>query len=565
MQPSAMTELPDPSAQGESLSLSARIRKYIFHYFLPIPALLVLFGIHLPPLAAGFVIPFKTDIRHMDFIASPWGGLDHFRRLFRDPLFGHALANTIVIKLSAALLCGFAALGLGLALHSLRSRRLKGGLAVLFLVPFFIPSAVLLYGVLDLLPAGFVLQPDGFPLGVGARARLLAIALLVLKTCGIPAALAMLAAGTCAGRAAVPAALRAVAAFVLVQLSGLFSADFDLIRALGHPLVLESVVTLDDYIFRTGFQMIDIGLAGAAWMVQFVLQFPLLLAAYFLIRRFLSPGLFGAGREEAAGQGAAPETARGRRIAGAAAVSTYALCIVLLLYRLYVRPFLLPSDAAASGDRMAGTAFCAGVVLVSLAVIFHVLFTAMLAYPLTVRTLPGRGFYKALLLLFAAAGPMMLQQFVYFRSLMMWNTVLPYVLLGLFNPASVFVLKEWFNRRFGERKHMAERSGQGEARTMAVLFLPNVWRPLVGLAVLQAAAMWNSFQIPLVYFSAPALHTPVLAFASLALGFGTGDAPFGDPMVLQAGALAGLPPVLLFLLFSRWVTAELFVSQIRRH
>src|SRR5690606_2973691 len=115
------------------------------------------------------------------------------------------------------------------------------------------------------------------------------------------------------------------------------------------------------------------------------------------------------GQQAATAETAAPAGTGGPawRIAGALIVSLYGLLVVFLLVRLFVYPFLQTSDHAANlGAHLSAMPFFTYLILIFFMVIFHSVLTGLLAYPLTARTLPGRGAYKALLWLFVAAGPM---------------------------------------------------------------------------------------------------------------------------------------------------------------
>lgn len=561
MQQSSKPESSKHETQA-ALSLPARIWKYKLHYVLPLPAMLLFLSLYLPALAIAFVLPFKDFSPAQGLFTSSWVGLDHVRSLLWDPLFRHALVNTVTIKLSSVIFGGLVALGLALALHALRPRWLRGALVTLFLVPFVIPSAALAHVGRDLFSFTPRFPLDGSGPGDAMLAKVIVIALVILKTCGIPVALALatIAAGGAnpeegyARRVAVPA-LRAICAFMLVQLSAFFTVDFELIHLLFNPMNVESLITVDVYVFRRFIHM-SYGLAGSAWLVQFVLQLPLIVAAYFLIRRYLSSSLFQHGLPAS---GERP-VGIGGRVLAAIGVSLHALVIGFFLYRLFVRPFLQTSMHAADLDVwLPAGSFAAYLFVIFWIVVFHLLLTVMLAYPLTVRDLPGRGLYKSVLLFFVAAGPMALQQF--FQLKLLTNALIPFFLTGLFNLMGVFVLKERFNEQFGDRKRLAERSGLGEAHTLVTLFLPKIWRPLIGLGVLQAIVLWNSYLIPLLYARSADYYSPILHFQALFLS----QTEFDDPLVLRAAALISLPPLLLFPVFRRWVTGDLFLSQIRRY
>jgi putative aldouronate transport system permease protein len=55
------------------------------------------------------------------------------------------------------------------------------------------------------------------------------------------------------------------------------------------------------------------------------------------------------------------------------------------------------------------------------------------------------------------------------------------------------------------------------------------------------------------------MHFHILTTGGQAMGI-----EFSDPLILQYGALISLPSVLLLLIFRRWITSEVLLSQIRR-
>jgi putative aldouronate transport system permease protein len=99
------------------------------------------------------------------------------------------------------------------------------------------------------------------------------------------------------------------------------------------------------------------------------------------------------------------------------------------------------------GDIMPAGRFILFLVLTFVAVIFHLLITLTLAYPLTVKDLPGRRLYKGFLLIVMLLGVGSISEYFMVHEMGMANTIFPYMFLGFFNIVSVFVLKSIFNSK----------------------------------------------------------------------------------------------------------------------
>jgi multiple sugar transport system permease protein len=128
-------------------STTARRRERWF-YALASPWLIGLLLFQAGPIAGAFVLSFaEWPLPH----APRFVGLDHFRMLLSDPLFGRTLTNTLYYTLGSV--PPGVALGLGLAM--LLNRKRRG--VVLFRTVFFLPSVV--SGVAMALLWGWVFNP----------------------------------------------------------------------------------------------------------------------------------------------------------------------------------------------------------------------------------------------------------------------------------------------------------------------------------------------------------------------------------------------------------------------
>src|SRR5690606_33501688 len=150
----------------------------------------------------------------------------------------------------------------------------------------------------------------------------------------------------------------------------------------------------------------------------------------------------------------------------------------------------------------------------------------------------------------------------FFRSIGALNTWFPIAAGGFFAILPIFVLKSIFNARHGHLKEQAELEGRGELHAFFHLYLPKVWKPLLGLGVLQLAALSNAALPALMYVANPELYPPALRFLQFTTGGAAGIEP-GDPLVLAFGAVISLPSLLLLLLFRPFLSGEVIVSQTR--
>ncbi|TMV47350.1 hypothetical protein FE783_22380 [Paenibacillus mesophilus] len=561
-------------------SLLARIWKYKLHYMLVIPALLLIFVFKIIPFVIALILPFKRYILTKGIWDSPWVGMNNFIHLFGDPSFRNVIANTLLIKLGYIAASGATALVVALALSCVASGKLRTAFATLFLVPYFVPTLIFAY------IATIVFTPSHSPLldiqalvWIDIRYfRILLVMVELLKTCGIPILIALAAINSKHAASVrdgmddrtsdhrfitmnVFPAVRAISAFMLLQLSALLSTDFELVSSLYSPLVYEVGDTISTYMVRTGLMNLEISRAGAVWLIQFAVQLLLAILAYLVVRgRFLAD-LFSGSRQT----NAIRTTHGGKGLAGIGVAVLYALVVSVPLYMLFVYPFTNPSSAGHSLSKLLSESnflLYTGINLA--AVIINMLMTVTLAYPLTVKDLPGRSLYKAFLLLVLTMGSGAMHEYLMVKSLGMVNTFFPHLFYGFFSVIPVIVLKSIFNSKYADLKAKESAEGRGELRTFFMLFIPKIWKPLLALGVLQFASLWNSYYMSLVYLARKEMYPPIMLFLSTALSGGKTGIPYGDPVLLQYAAVVALPPLLLLLLFRRWLTSEVLLSQIQK-
>ncbi|BBH19535.1 hypothetical protein Back11_08800 [Paenibacillus baekrokdamisoli] len=565
----------------QSSNLLDRIWKYKLHYIIVLPAMIFILIFKIIPFISAGYLSFTDYSFFRGIFNSPWVGTENFRNLFSDPGFISALSNTMIIKLSYIAASGITALVVALLVSMIASRRLRNLFSTLFLVPFFIPAAVFAYLALLILSPDHspILQMDAFVWVDPDHFRPLLVATEVIKSCGIPIIIALAAIsakrnsflridmeeGKGGKRSFVYShiipALKAITAFMLIQFSTLLSPDFELVSQLVNPLVQNVGDTLDTYYYKSVFVNAQFGHAGVLWIIQFVVQLLFTLLAYLLIRGLFVKDVFSPVEGEARQQ----VTNKGRNLAGIVGSLVCSVVVLLFIYVLFVYPF----TGKSTSERGLGDLFSAYTFFIHggfdfAAVIINLLITLTLAYPLTVKDLPGRSFYKVFLLFIMTMGSSIaLQDYLMVKNLEMVNTIFPLTINGFISILNVFVLKSIFNSKHSALKEQASAEGRGEFHAFFTLFIPKVWKPLVAMGVLQFVALWNSYYSSLLYTSDVNRFSPIMKFVALVTR-NPGDTRPSLAVILEYGAIVSIPSILLLLLFRRWLTAEVLIGQSRK-
>ncbi|WP_054027922.1 hypothetical protein [Bacillus sp. FJAT-28004] len=569
--PSTQSKLHNHST--DPASLPQRIWKFKLHYLIVIPALMLIFIFKLLPFANGIMMSFVDYKVFVGLFESTWVGFNHFAQLFDDEIFRRTIVNTFVIKAGYILVSGCIAFLLALALSSIRYKLLRELFSSLFLVPFFIPSFVFAFIFVYILSESTspFITSGTLILADASYIRPTIVFIEVLKTCGIPIVIALAAIASkhasvkrqnselkssisYSAMNVIPA-LKAVAAFMVLQLSAIMSTDYELIRSLLNPLVSVTGETLDSYIFKLGFLMMNVSPSAAAGVFQFVVQLLFTIIAYFIVKKLFLKQLFSEHTD------AVIKTAnKGRSLIGIVTACLYSIAVLFSLYMLFIYPFTGAREAGQSvWNFISFWNVFSYTVINFVAVIIFLLMTVTLAYPLTVKHLPGRSLYKLFLLIVISMGSGMINEYIFIRNLELVNTIFPQMFLGFFNLAAVFVLKSIFNGRHADLKAQAEASEKGELHTFFTLFIPKIWKPLLALGVLQFVALWNSYLPSFIYTSQLEKQSPIMKLVQLA-----SSGEMDSTLMLQLGALLSLPSVILFLVFRKWLTSEVFIGQIRK-
>ncbi|MDQ0874744.1 putative aldouronate transport system permease protein [Paenibacillus sp. V4I3] len=553
-----------------------RIWKYKLHYIIVIPALLLIALFKIFPLITGIVMSFKNYVVFRGLWGSPWVGFDNFFQLFRNAEFQNAFTNTLIIKLAVMTICGMIAFVVALAVSGVRSSKLRNLTTTLILMPYFIPSVVVAYVISHML-APVQLEKLNLHLFILGDPKFFLPMLVIveaLKTCGIPILLALaaieskravlltqnIASESYISTYVIPA-IRAILAFTVFQLSTILSTDFELVSNLYNPLVYDVADTIDTFSFRSGLISGKYNVASTIGMIQFVVQLLGTFAAYLLVRRLFFHDLF----NKSKGIETIQLNSKRRHTIGIVVSTLYAIGIIVLIYYICIQPFTVRSASGLNlWQALPVSRYVDYFVINFAAVIVNLFITATLAYPLTVKDLPGRNIYKLVLLFVLAAGSGTISEYVTIKSLGMINTIYPQMIFGFFAILNVFVVKSMFNSKYASLKEQNAAQGRGELYTFFTLFIPKVWKILIALGVLQFVSLCNSYFVSSLYMSNSNTFSPIMVFRTMTTGLNKMGVEPGDPIVMQIAAIITLPSLVLLLVFRKWLTSEVLISQARK-
>jgi putative aldouronate transport system permease protein len=310
-----------------------------------------------------------------------------------------------------------------------------------------------------------------------------------------------------------------------------------------------------------GFMQVDMSASAAISLLQFCVQLAFTWLAYVIVRSFFLRDLFNPTRDYSL----LKTGKKSNGYIGLTALILYSLIVLLPLYVLYVNPFLnLSSSSFALGNIFSAGNFITYYIIYFVAVCISLLLIVTLAYPLTVKDLPGRNLYKAFLLFVMVMGGTNLGEYLLVKDLGMIDTHFSQLVFGYFPIVSVFVIKSIFNSSYADLKEKAASDGRSELQMFFSLFIPKVWKPLVALGILQFVSLWGSFYSSLIFMSRPENFSPSAQLFSILLGGKTSGVNADDPIIILYAGIVSLPPILLFLVFRRFLTSEVLLSQVRK-
>jgi multiple sugar transport system permease protein len=150
--------------------------------------------------------------------------------------------------------------------------------------------------------------------------------------------------------------------------------------------------------------------------------------------------------------------------------------------------------------------------------------------------------------------------FLFIRNLglldSLWSLIITYLAVTV--PFSVFVLVSYFESLPDELDKAARVDGCSRMQTLLRVYLPLARPSLVAVILFAFLASWNEFLLALMFTQTTASQTLPIVVASF-----TSDFTISFSFINAAGVLAIIPPVILALIFERYIVAGLTAGAVK--
>jgi len=150
--------------------------------------------------------------------------------------------------------------------------------------------------------------------------------------------------------------------------------------------------------------------------------------------------------------------------------------------------------------------------------------------------------------------------FLFIRNLglldSLWSLIITYLAVTV--PFSVFILVSYFESLPDELDKAARVDGCSRLQTLVLVFLPLALPSIVAVVLFTFLTSWNEFLLALMFTQTPASQTMPIVVASF-----TSDFNISFSFINAAGALAIVPPVLVAIVFERYIVSGLTAGAVK--
>jgi multiple sugar transport system permease protein len=150
--------------------------------------------------------------------------------------------------------------------------------------------------------------------------------------------------------------------------------------------------------------------------------------------------------------------------------------------------------------------------------------------------------------------------FLFIRNLglldSLWSLIITYLAVTV--PFSVFILISYFESLPDELDKAARVDGCSRWQTMMRIYLPLALPSLVAVGLFAFLASWNEFLLALMFTQTPKSQTLPIIVASF-----TSDFTISFSFINAAGVLAVIPPIVLAVMFERYIVSGLTAGAVK--
>ncbi len=150
--------------------------------------------------------------------------------------------------------------------------------------------------------------------------------------------------------------------------------------------------------------------------------------------------------------------------------------------------------------------------------------------------------------------------FLFVQKLGLLDNLLSLVItyLAITVPFSIFILTGYFESLPDELDKAARVDGCSRLQTLLLVYLPLALPSLVAVVLFTFLTSWNEFLLALMFTQTPASQTMPIVVASF-----TSDFTISFSFINAAGVLAIIPPVIIAILFERYIVSGLTAGAVK--
>lgn len=137
-----------------------------------------------------------------------------------------------------------------------------------------------------------------------------------------------------------------------------------------------------------------------------------------------------------------------------------------------------------------------------------------------------------------------------------WSLIITYLAITV--PFSVFILTGYFESLPDDLDKAARVDGCSRLQTLVLVFLPLALPSLVAVVLFTFLTSWNEFLLALMFTQTIASQTMPIVVASF-----TSDFNISFSFINAAGVLAIVPPVLIAIMFERYIVSGLTAGAVK--
>lgn len=165
------------------------------------------------------------------------------------------------------------------------------------------------------------------------------------------------------------------------------------------------------------------------------------------------------------------------------------------------RDFTLENYAEAFQDSQIYTSLGISVARTLLGVVLGIFFTALVAYALTVKTMPGRTFFTFFFYITTIISGGMIPYYMLLRDLGLTRSFWLYILPSIFSFFNVVLMRTNFSTIPAELREAAMLDGAGHARVLFQVYLPISMPVIATLILFIGVGHWNDWYTGAYYMS----------------------------------------------------------------